>query len=209
LEHLAGKQTVLATLFVSVVAFASTNVDDIFVLLGFFADPAFRARHVVTGQYLGISALVAVSLVCSLIALVIPAAYIGLLGLLPMGIGVKKLWEARRGAEDGEEGGPSARGAHKIFAVAAVTAANGGDNIGVYVPMFATHSIDEKLVIIGVFAVMTGLWCLVAHYLVSHRALGAPIRRYGQLLLPWVLIGVGVSILLENDTLELGQALWP
>jgi cadmium resistance protein CadD (predicted permease) len=59
---------VLATLAVSVVAFASTNVDDVSVLLGFFADPAFRARHVVLGQYLGIGALVAVSLVCSLIA---------------------------------------------------------------------------------------------------------------------------------------------
>ena len=69
----------LATLAVSAVAFVSTNVDDIFVLLGFFADPAFRARHVVLGQYLGIGALVAVSLVCSLVALVIPPAYIGFL----------------------------------------------------------------------------------------------------------------------------------
>ncbi len=190
----------LATLAVSAVAFASTNVDDIFVLLGFFADPAFRARQVVLGQYLGIGALVAVSLVCSLIALVIPPAYIGLLGLLPMGIGVKKLWEARRGAEDGAEEAHPAPGAHKVLAVAAVTIANGGDNIGVYVPMLATRALGEKLVILAVFAVMTGLWCAVAHFLVNHRALGAPIRRYGHRLLPWVLIGVGLVILLENDT---------
>jgi cadmium resistance protein CadD (predicted permease) len=192
---------VLATLAVSVIAFASTNVDDIFVLLGFFADPAFRARHVVLGQYLGIGALVAVSLVCSLIALVLPPASIGLLGLLPIGIGVKKLWEAWRGGEDRAEDGAPAPGAHTLLAVAAVTAANGGDNIGVYVPMFATHSLHEKLVILAVFAAMTGLWCLVAHFLVNHRALGAPIRRYGHLLLPWVLIGIGIAILLENDTL--------
>ncbi len=191
----------LATIAVSVVAFVSTNVDDIFVLLGFFADPAFRARHVVIGQYLGIGTLVAVSLLCSLIALVIPPAYIGLLGLLPIGIGAKKLWEAWRGKDDGAEDGHPAPGAHKILAVAAVTAANGGDNIGVYVPMLATHSIDETLVIIAVFAAMTALWCLVAHHLVNHRALGAPIRRYGQLLLPWVLIAIGIAILLENDTL--------
>lgn len=190
----------LATLTVSAVAFVSTNVDDIFVLLGFFADPAFRARHVVLGQYLGIGALVAVSLVCSLIALVIPPAYIGLLGLLPIGIGVKKLWDARRGEEDAEGGHP-APGAHKVLAVAAVTAANGGDNLGVYVPMFATRALDERLVIIAVFAVMTALWCLVAHFLVNHRALGAPIRRYGRWLLPWVLIAIGIAILLENDTL--------
>ncbi len=193
----------LATLAVSAVAFASTNVDDIFVLLGFFADPAFRARQVVLGQYLGIGTLVAVSLVCSLIALVIPPAYIGLLGLLPIGIGVKKLWEARRGPEDDAEGAPPAPGTHKILSVAAVTVANGGDNIGVYVPMFATQTLDETLVLLAVFAAMTALWCLVAHALVSHRALGAPIRRYGHLLLPWVLIGIGIAILLENDTLAL------
>lgn len=191
----------LATLAVSVVAFASTNVDDIFVLLGFFAAPHFRARHVVLGQYLGISALVAVSLVCSLIALVIPPAYIGLLGLLPIGIGVKKLWETWRGQGDDAEGDRPAPAAHKILAVAAVTAANGGDNIGVYVPLFATRSLDERLVIIAVFAGMTALWCLVAHHLVNHRALGAPIRRYGHWLLPWVLIAIGIAILLENDTL--------
>ncbi len=191
----------LATLAVSAIAFASTNVDDIFVLLGFFADPAFRTRQVVIGQYLGIGTLVAVSLVCALIARVIPPAYIGLLGLLPIGIGVKKLWEARRGTEDDAEESHPAAGAHKILAVAAVTIANGGDNIGVYVPMLATRPLDERLVILAVFAVMTGLWCLVAHSLVNHRALGAPIRRYGHLLLPWVLIGVGLSILLENNTL--------
>jgi cadmium resistance protein CadD (predicted permease) len=134
---------------------------------------------------------------------VVPPAYIGLLGLLPIAIGVKKLWEARRGTADGEEGGHPAPGAHAILAVAAVTAANGGDNLGVYVPLFATRSLDEKLLILAVFAVMTALWCLVAHYLVNHRALGAPIRRYGQALLPWVLIAIGIALLLENDTLAL------
>ncbi len=44
------------------------------LLLGCFADPAFRARHVVLGQYLGIGALVAVSLVCSLISGCSPSA---------------------------------------------------------------------------------------------------------------------------------------
>ncbi|HZI14187.1 MAG TPA: cadmium resistance transporter [Myxococcus sp.] len=192
----------LATLAVSVIAFASTNVDDIFVLLGFFSDPAFRARQVIIGQYLGIGALVAVSLVCALVSRVIPPAYLGLLGLLPIGIGVKKLWEARQGTDDDAEGAHPAPGAHRMLAVAAVTIANGGDNIGVYVPMLATRPLEERLVILGVFAVMTGLWCVVAHSLVNHRALGVPLRRYGQLLLPWVLIGVGLSILLENDTLS-------
>ena len=49
---------------------------------GFFADPAFRPRQIVLGQYLGIAALVAASLA----ALLVPRAYVGLTGLLPLAI---------------------------------------------------------------------------------------------------------------------------
>lgn len=78
-----------------IVLFASTNVDDIFVLLGFFSDRRFRVREVAVGQYVGIGALVAVSVVGSLVSLVLAPAYVGLLGLLPVLIGLKKLWELR------------------------------------------------------------------------------------------------------------------
>ena len=188
------------TFLLAVAAFASTNIDDVFLLLGFFADRTFRRRHVIIGQFLGIGTLVVAGLVCSLVALIIPPAYIGLLGLLPILIGVKKLWDARSNA--GNEKHPAA-GAHKILAVAAVTAANGGDNIAVYVPMFATRDMSEWVLIIAVFAVMTAFWCLGALYLVGHRALGAPLRRYGHLILPFVLIAIGIFIVLENNTLHL------
>ncbi|HEU4323694.1 MAG TPA: hypothetical protein VFS21_11145 [Roseiflexaceae bacterium] len=51
------------TVLTAVVAFASTNIDDIFVLMLFYGQlsPTFRRRHVVAGQYLGFLALVAIS----------------------------------------------------------------------------------------------------------------------------------------------------
>lgn len=75
----------------AVVAFASTNIDDVFVLVGFFADKNFRAHDVVIVQYAGITALYVIAAIAGLISLVIPPAYIGLLGLAPIGIGIKKL----------------------------------------------------------------------------------------------------------------------
>lgn len=75
----------------AVVAFASTNIDDVFVLVGFFADKNFRAHDVVIGQYAGITALYVIAAIAGVISLVIPPAYIGLLGLAPIGIGIKKL----------------------------------------------------------------------------------------------------------------------
>jgi len=193
-------------LILGITLFAATNIDDTFVLLGFFADPKYRAHRVVIGQYLGIATLVAISLLAALIALIIPPAYVGFLGLLPIAIGARKLidlWGGRdRGAEELERH-PASAARGQILAVAAVTTANGGDNIGVYTPVFAVRSGIETTVIIAVFVLMTALWCAIAHWLVHHRTIGAPIRRYGHLILPPLLIGLGLSVLLESGSFAL------
>jgi cadmium resistance transport/sequestration family protein len=191
---------------IAVVLFASTNVDDIFVLLGFFADPKFRGRQIVIGQYLGITALYGASVLASLISLVIPTAYIGLLGLAPIFLGLKKLWTLREGSEADDDPGDhekASAGHGKIVAVAAVTIANGGDNISIYTPLFATRAIDEIAVIAIVFALMTALWLGAAHYLVNHPRIGAPIRRYGHRVVPFVLVALGILILYEAGTVQL------
>jgi cadmium resistance protein CadD (predicted permease) len=191
---------------VAVVMFVSTNVDDIFVLLGFFSDPKFRARQIVIGQYLGIAVLFAVSVLASLISLVIPATYIGLLGLAPIFIGLKKLWELWKGTDtddDPENHEKASAGHGNIVAVALVTMANGGDNISIYTPIFATRSIYEIATIAVIFAFLTAMWIGSAHYLVNHRTIGAPIRRYGNRVVPFVLVALGILILHEAGTIEL------
>ena len=190
----------------AIVVFASTNIDDAFVLVGFLADKNFRVRDVVIGQYAGISAICAVSAIAALISLMIPPAYIGLLGLIPIAIGAKKLSELWPGKENKEENSQrlSSTGAlGKSLAVAAVTMANGGDNIAVYTALFATRNGHEVSALVIVFAFMTGLWCLAAHWLVSHRALGAPIRYHAHRVVPFVLIGLGILILMKTGTVRL------
>jgi cadmium resistance protein CadD (predicted permease) len=189
-------------------AFAATDIDDIFVLVGFFADPEFRTRHVVIGQYLGIGVLVAVSVAASLISLVIPPVYVGLLGLVPIAIGARGLWNQSLGQEISEEdleAHATPRG-HKILTVSAVSIANGGDNIATYTPLFAAHRSYELAILVCVFAAMTAVWCLAACWLVRHRTLGAPIRRHGHRVLPFVLLGLGVLILYEAGTFTLLQS---
>src|ERR1700722_176839 len=95
--------TFTTVLFLAVTLFAATNVDDLFVLLGFFADPQFQSREIICGQFLGIGALVLVSLAAALVALAIPPADVSLLGLLPLAIGCKKLADLWRGREQSEE----------------------------------------------------------------------------------------------------------
>lgn len=191
-----------SVLGLAVVVFASTNIDDVFVLLGFLADPKFKLRQVIIGQYLGIAALFAASVIASLVSLALPPQYVGLLGLLPILIGLKKLYElSRPEADDGDVTPPSAGG--NILAVAAVTVANGGDNIGVYTPLFAIRSPSEIVLFGVVFFAMTALWITAAHWMVNHPKAGAPIRRYGPKVVPVVLIALGLLIMYEADSFNL------
>ncbi|MBK9990740.1 MAG: cadmium resistance transporter [Verrucomicrobia bacterium] len=189
----------------AVVVFVSTNFDDVFLLLGFFSDRALRTKTIVLGQLLGIGALYAVSIAGALAALVIPRAYVGLLGLLPVIIGVVKLVQAWRDNNNRAEsvGPKKVAGVRGLFSVAAVTIANGGDNIGVYTPLFATSTKAEIVVYGVVFGLMTGVLCLAARWLVNHWVLGAPIRAYGPRVFPLVLIALGVWILYRTGSIEL------
>lgn len=201
-------ESYLGLVGIAVLLFASTNVDDLFVLIGFFSDPRVRARHVVVGQFMGIGVLYGVSVLASLLCIVVPRAYIGLLGLAPIFIGVAKLHSLWRGPGADEQGRDdavvaTARVGRNGLTVAIATVANGGDNISVYTPLFATRSPAEVAAAGLVFAIMTALWCFFGHWLVNHPALGVPLRRYGPITLPFILIGLGILILYESGTLHL------
>jgi cadmium resistance protein CadD (predicted permease) len=199
-------ESLLALLGMAIVLFASTNVDDVFVLVGFFSDKKFRTRDTVLGQYVGITALFSTSVVASLLSLVIPLAYIGLLGVIPILIGGKKLlelYQQRDRTEETLEHHSDANRNGRVATVALTTLANGGDNIGIYTPSFATRSAREIIVIAVVFVVMTALLCFVAHAIVNHPTLGSPLRRYGHRMTPVVLVGLGVLILYQAGSFRL------
>ena len=190
----------------AIALFASTNIDDIFVLVSFFADQRLESRYIVLGQYIGIATLFAVSLLASLLSLVISRPHLGLLGFIPIIIGLHRLrdlWKVRD-LEEASFKSTMKTGAYAQFAtVAMLTIANGGDNVGIYTPAFAVRSIPELTVIALVFAVMTALWCFLAYWLAYHPSLGHHVRRYGNRVTPFVLVGLGVSILYEAGSFPL------
>ena len=118
---------------IGVSAFIATNIDDIFVLMLFFSSSKFRKFHVVVGQYFGIGLLIVISALGSLLALVIPQQIIGLLGLVPISIGIIRLVQLRKHEssvqEHMNEQVTSKWHNHTSMYIAAVTFSNGGDNI--------------------------------------------------------------------------------
>jgi cadmium resistance protein CadD (predicted permease) len=187
----------------SIGAFVSTNIDDLFLLVGFFSDRSFSRLSIFTGQILGIASLVAISLAAAFAALAISPAHVGLLGAAPLLIGIGKL--LRLGKID-DERQPTAVG---VLQVAAITIVNGGDNIAAYTPIFATQGSREMIATLTIFAVLTLVWCFAALGLVRHTALGKPLRRYGHVVLPFILIGLGCLILYRSGAINLAVGLAP
>jgi cadmium resistance transport/sequestration family protein len=198
-----------------ITAFTVTNIDDIMILMLFFAriSHVFRPRHVVVGQYLGFALLILASLPGFLGGLIIPRPWLGLLGFLPIAIGIHHLLKGepdqqRISMMPGEWQGMKqgwrsqfVRILHpQTYQVAAVTVANGGDNIGIYVPLFAHSSLTDLSVILVVFLIMISVWCGIAYYLTRHPVVGSILTRYGDRVVPFVFIGLGLYILLDSGT---------
>lgn len=198
----------LTTLGAGTLAFVSTNVDDLFILAGLFASRRWPVASIVAGQYLGLATLFAGCVLASLFALLLPRPWVGLLGLLPLLLGVHGLWQTWRAAadddDDADRGTPAVGAAYwAVLAVAGITVANGGDNIGIYIPLFAALPGWKIALIALVFAVGTAVWCLLAWWLVRRPWLQAPLRRWGDWLTPVVLLVLGLFILIEAGSYQL------
>lgn len=199
---------ILGTVAGAVGTFAATNVDDLVMLAVFFGQAdAHRgtAVRIVAGQYLGFIALLAVSVATALVGeTLLSQEVLTYFGFVPIILGLHagfRVWRERRtptGSEafpaistDGNRG-PS------VSHVAAVTVANGGDNIGVYVPIFAVESVAGISVFMVIFLVGIAVCCLLARYVASRPLVAGSLARWDHIVLPGVLIGIGLLILIQG-----------
>ncbi len=192
-----------------ITAFCATNLDDILILLLFFTQVSthLRRRQIVMGQYLGFAGLVLASLPGFFGGLLLPRPWLGLLGLIPIFIGFSRFFNADEPEETQTLPTHSPPAINSLmsaqtYGVAAITFANGGDNIGIYMPLFASSSWQSLTIILGEFFVLVGLWCYAAYQLTKIQAIAKNLTRYGNFIVPFVLIGLGILILIDSHTLE-------
>lgn len=186
-------------LLTSVIAFIATNIDDLFILMLFFSNSRFKNSHIIIGQYVGIMSLILISTVGYFFKFIIPASFINLLGLLPIAIGIKELINLKRHKVSPNEEIVQNEKFKKssILSVALVTFSNGGDNIGIYMPLFVSLNLYQISIVIGTFLLMTSIWCFISYNLINHRILGDKIKKYGHIIFPFVLIALGIFILIK------------
>jgi cadmium resistance protein CadD (predicted permease) len=109
------------------------------------------------------------------------------------------LWD--KDEEQGSVGDvPSTRGHTQAQSVGLIMVANGGDNLGAYIPTFAVRGAAEIAITVVIFIAMIAIWLLLAHWMVNYRMLEKPLQRYGAAIAPLVLIVLGCSILYEANS---------
>lgn len=196
--------------------FALTNIDDLLLLAMYFGRSAGEpgaGRRIVAGQYLGFGALLVIIGSAAYGATFLPESVIPYLGLLPLAIGLKEAWEAwneRRDDDDDDEPADKAESKAEgkqdgpgMLRVAIVTFVNGGDDIGAYVPVFVKAGAAGIAVYVAVFLILVGVWCVAGRFLASHSAVVRALDRWGDILEPLVLIGLGLVILIQGGAFGL------
>ena len=220
----------ISTVITAFISFVSTNIDDIFILMLFFTqiNSVIKTRHIVIGQYLGIGALTAISIIGALGVSLIPQEYVGLLGLTPIYLGVKEYVDHKKESKRSgnivhqelqniessileekttAQGNPIITFIRSIInpsiiKVFSVTLANGGDNIGVYIPLFTSMNLVGIMMTVVIFVLLSALWCFIGLKLAEHPFIQCNIIKYKYIFVPIIFIGLGIFILMKSGTIS-------
>ena len=191
----------------SIILYSGTAVDLLIILMLFFAKRKSRKDiiNIYLGQFLGSVSLILLSLLFAFVLNYIPSKEIlGLLGLIPIFLGLKVLL---LGDSDGEaiaKDGLRKDNKNLIFLVAMITFAScGADNIGVFVPYFITLNLANLIVTLLTFLVMIYLLVFSAQKLAQVPSVGETLEKYSRWFIAVVYLGLGIYILIENNSFDM------
>ncbi|HEZ0507080.1 TPA: CadD family cadmium resistance transporter [Neisseria meningitidis] len=191
----------------SIILYSGTAVDLLIILMLFFAKRKSRKDiiNIYLGQFLGSVSLILLSLLFAFVLDYIPSKEIlGLLGLIPIFLGIKVLL---LGDSDGEaiaKEGLRKDNKNLIFLVAMITFAScGADNIGVFVPYFTTLNLANLIVALLTFLVMIYLLVFSAQKLAQVPSVGETLEKYSRWFVAVVYLGLGIYILVENNSFDM------
>ena len=191
----------------SIILYSGTAVDLLIILMLFFAKRKSRKDiiNIYLGQFLGSVSLILLSLLFAFVLNYIPSKEIlGLLGLIPIFLGLKVLL---LGDSDGEaiaKDGLRKDNKNLIFLVAMITFAScGADNIGVFVPYFTTLNLANLIVTLLTFLVMIYLLVFSAQKLAQVTSVGETLEKYSRWFIAVVYLGLGMYILIENNSFDM------
>lgn len=196
------------TIISAIGVYISTSIDYLIVLIILFAQLSQNKQkwHIYAGQYLGTGLLVGVSLVAAYVVNFVPEAWmVGLLGLIPIYLGIRFAIVGEGEEEEEEEiieRLEQSKANQLFWTVTLLTIASGGDNLGIYIPYFASLDWAQTLVALLVFAIGVIIFCKLSQVLSSIPLISETIEKYERIIVPLVFIPLGLYIMYESGTIE-------
>ena len=192
----------------AVVLFIATNIDDIIILSLFFGRGQGQpgtTRRILLGQYLGFTGILGTAVLAAVSAnALLPEDMLPYFGLIPLGLGLWAVWRSWRDRSEEDDDETQLKGKRvSVGTVAVVTFANGGDNIGVYVPVFVSISWTAVLAFCIVFLLLVTALVFAARWITSRKPIAKALERWESILFPAVLISLGLIILISGGAFGL------
>lgn len=200
-----GDGKMIATILTAATVYVATGIDYLVILILLFSQiKKGQEKHIWIGKYVGTVIVLGASLLVALgVSNLVPQQWvIGLLGLLPLYLGIK-IWI--KGEEDEDEGEilsifSSGRFNQLWMSVIFIVFTSSADDFSIYVPYFTTLNATEILVSIIVILIMIGVLLYVGHRLAHMNFIAEKIEKYERWIVPIIFIGLGVYIMFENGT---------
>ena len=196
------------TIISAIGVYISTSIDYLIILIILFAQLSQNKQkwHIYAGQYLGTGLLVGASLVAAYVVNFVPEPWmVGLLGLIPIYLGIRFAIVGEGEEEEEEEiieRLEQSKANQLFWTVTLLTIASGGDNLGIYIPYFASLDWAQTLVALLVFAIGVIIFCKLSQVLSSIPLISETIEKYTRIIVPLVFIPLGLYIMYESGTIE-------
>lgn len=195
----------ITTILTAAAIYVATGIDYLVILILLFSQiKKGQAKHIWLGKYIGTIIVIGASLLVAFgVTNLIPQQWvIGLLGLLPLYLGIK-IWI--KGDEDADEGNilslfSSGRFNQLFVTVTFIVLSSSADDFSIYVPYFTTLNVTEIIVSITTFLIMIGILLYVGYRLANFDFISEKIEKYQRWIVPIVFIGLGIYIMIENRT---------
>jgi cadmium resistance protein CadD (predicted permease) len=171
-------------------------------------DTCPNRRNIVIGEFLGVSSIIAISLIGSIGISLFIDEYKYLLGFIPIGFGIIEYidnWTKNKslnqtGVIDTEV---TTRNFNTILnkptllKVSLVILADSVDSIGIYVPVFSNMYLIYKLSAVIMYMALIALWCYLGFCFSKIQVISRNIKKFRHTFVPIIFILLGVLILLN------------
>ncbi len=191
----------------SFIAYLTTEIDDLIIMLILFSKASRKSERavIIVGKYIGTLLVAGCSAIFASYISMINTAWLGLLGLVPIAIGIKSAADSirRRKKDETEITERFSIGSDIVMCleVILITLASSGDNVAVYISFFTAVHGYEYIVVAAVFTILQGLWCFLAIKIITERSIKQYIDQSSKILVPLLFITLGIYIMVKDGTI--------